>query len=132
MKKTYYKDFIQVKEVTGWGKMYYCFRDLDYFDSAYLLNYLIDSEPVPEATCLDRGYEDYLLYTVSFIQERLGTVSRCQVNRMMDDLVKHEYIIVHQRTKKSPKYIKLNYKKIAKAMGIEELNDNTRSGSNYY
>ena len=126
---TCFKELQEVKEVTGWSKFYYTFYDLERYDSILMLNYLIDTEPVVKHHCLDEGYEDYLLYTDSFIQEKLVGVSPHLIKKMMDDLLNHNYILIHHADNNvhKLKYIKLNYNKLLKAIGA---NDGTNEGTN--
>ena len=117
----YFKELKEVEEVTGWGKLYYNFIDLDRYDSMLMLNYLIDTEPIVKQHCFDEGYEDYLQYSDSFIQEKIIGVSPHLIRKMMDDLEKHEYISVHHAGDDThrPRYVKLNYDKLLKALGIK-------------
>ena len=117
----YFKELKEVEEVTGWGKLYYNFIDLDRYDSILMLNYLIDTEPIIKQNCFDEGYEDYLQYSDSFIQEKIIGVTPHLIRKMMDDLEKHEYISVHHAGNdiRRPRYVKLNYDKLLKALGIK-------------
>lgn len=124
MKRKYFKDYDTVLAKGGWGKMYYYFDDLERHDSAYLLNYLIDTQPVPEAVFPDDP--DYLRYSNGFIAEKLGdTWTKHIIKEALDDLAKHNYISI-LKTKAAnlnSRYIKLNYEKLAAALGIEDLDD---------
>ena len=82
----YFKELKEVEEVTGWGKLYYNFIDLDRYDSMLMLNYLIDTEPLVMQHCFDEGYEDYLQYSDSFIQEKIIGVTPHLIRKMMDDV----------------------------------------------
>ena len=117
----YFKELKEVEEVTGWGKLYYNFIDLDRYDSMLMLNYLIDTEPTVMQHCFDEGYEDYLQYSDSFIQEKIIGVTPHLIRKMMDDLEKHKYISVHHAGDdiRRPRYVKLNYDKLLKALGIK-------------
>ena len=137
----YFKELKEVEAVTGWGKLYYNFVDLDRYDSILMLNYLIDTEPIVKQHCFDEGYEDYLHYSDSFIQEKLIGVKPNLIRKMMDDLVKHEYISVHHAGDdiRRPRYVKLNYDKLLKALGIkrcikgcinDSINDSINAGAN--
>ena len=132
-----FKELKEVEEVTGWGKLYYNFVDLDRYDSMLMLNYLIDTEPIVMQHCFDEGYEDYLQYTDSFIQEKIIGVSSHLIRNMMIDLEKHEYISVHHAGDDihRPRYVKLNYDKLLKALGIKRcikgcINDSINAGAN--
>ena len=133
----YFKELKEVEEVTGWGKLYYNFVDLDRYDSMLMLNYLIDTEPIVMQHCFDEGYEDYLQYSDSFIQEKIIGVSPHLIRNMMIDLEKHEYISVHHAGNdiRRPRYVKLNYDKLLKALGIKRcikgcINDSINAGAN--
>ena len=133
----YFKELKEVEEVTGWGKLYYNFIDLDRYDSMLMLNYLIDTEPIVKQHCFDEGYEDYLQYSDSFIQEKIIGVTPHLIRKMMDDLEKHEYISVHHAGDdiRRPRYVKLNYDKLLKALGIKRcikgcINDSINAGAN--
>lgn len=137
----YFKELKEVEEVTGWGKLYYNFIDLDRYDSMLMLNYLIDTEPIVKHHCFDEGYEDYLQYSDSFIQEKIIGVTPHLIRKMMDDLEKHEYISVHHAGDdiRRPRYVKLNYEKLLMALGIKQcikqcikgcINDSINAGAN--
>lgn len=133
----YFKELKEVEEVTGWGKLYYNFIDLDRYDSMLMLNYLIDTEPIVKHHCFDEGYEDYLQYSDSFIQEKIIGVTPHLIRKMMDDLEKHEYISVHHAGDdiRRPRYVKLNYDKLLRALGIKRcikgcINDSINAGAN--
>lgn len=132
----FFKEYEQVKSYTGWGKMNYCFTDLDRHDSMMVLNYLIDTEPCPEGRCLDEGFEDYLQYSDSWIMQKIPQITNRIIVPILDDLKEHNYIDVHHKNTKSGKpntkgvrYIKLNHDKIAKAMGISDLHSDSHSDS---